>query len=247
MSTAVRRAVLPSLRRRTIVALLALLAPLALLAALAGGYYGSLPGAGDAPARVTRILAAHHGQEVAVPPSARIARAVVAVEDERYFSHGALDPIALGRVAVTTVTGGSDPGGSTIAQQLAKTLYVRGPGTLPGALRAIGMAFKLEHAFTKPQILSMYLNAIYFGHGFYGVQQASRGYFGVPFDRLSWAQAATLAGLPQAPSAYDPFAHPAAARTRRGEVIARLGATHALPPGQLAALRRAPLALRPLM
>jgi membrane peptidoglycan carboxypeptidase len=247
MPTAVRRAVLPSpppASRLRHPALVVPLACVALAAAAAGAFYGSLPGARDAPARVARILAAHGGRPVTVAPTARIARAIVAVEDKRFFSHGALDPIALGRVAVKTLTGGSDPGGSTITQQLAKTLYVSRPGTLSGGLRAIAMAFKLEHEYTKAQILSMYLNAIYLGHGYYGVEVASRGYFGVPYDRLSWARAATLAGLPQAPSAYDPYAHPDAARARRAEVIQQLAATHALPPAQLAALRRAPLALR---
>lgn len=232
-------------RRRPRRAAVAGLAAVAVLAAATGAFAGSLPSVAGAPARVAAILRAHGGTAVPVAPSARVARAVVAAEDERFFSHGAIDPIAIGRVIVSTVTGGpSDPGGSTIAQQLAKTLYTRGRETLAARLREVGLAFALEHRYSRPRVLSMYLNAIYFGHGLYGVGAASRGYFGRPPGALGWGQAALLAGLPQAPSAFDPLRHPSLARARQREVLAQLVRTGALGRAAAARAARAPLALR---
>jgi penicillin-binding protein 1A len=215
-----------------------------LLAGVAGAVYGDLPGVGDAHARIATELRAHHSHSVLVPPDERVARAVVAIEDKRFFHHGAIDPIAVARVIGRTVTRGSvDPGGSTIAQQLGKVLYHESGG-LSGELGAIGLAFKLEAHYSKATILSMYLNAIYFGHGFYGIDQASRGYFGRTPSRLTWAQASLLAGLPQAPSAFDPLRHLEAARARQREVLAALLASHAITASGARRIAAEPLGLR---
>lgn len=200
-----------------------LLVVVASVAAAAGALYGSLPDVRDARARVAGVLITHRGSYVHLASSTRVARAIVAVEDERFFSHGAIDPIAVARVVASTVTSGSvDPGGSTIAQQLAKTLYSDGAESFGGRLSAIGLAYKLEQRYSKPDILNLYLNAIYFGHGYYGIDQASHGYFGESPARLSWGQATLLAGLPQAPSAYDPFRHIGRARARQWGVLRQL-------------------------
>src|SRR6201999_1546919 len=98
----------------------------------------------------------------------------------------------------------------------------------------IGLAFALEHRYSKAQILGMYLNAVYFGHGFWGVAAASRGYFSTTPDRLSWGEAALLAGLPQAPSADDPILHASRARARQREVLHQLAAEHVLTATQAA-------------
>ena len=223
----------------------AALACIAAVAIAAGALQATLPTVGSAPARVAAILRLHGARPVAVGPRERVARAVVATEDERFYRHGAVDFISLGRVALHALVGwGPDPGGATIAQQLAKLLY-GGRGGVWGDLRAVGLAFKLDHRFAKREILALYLNANYYGHGFYGVEQASRGYFGRPPDALSWAQASLLAGLPQAPTAYDPFRHPAAARVRRGEVVRQLVANRILTAAQARAVAAAPLGLRP--
>jgi membrane peptidoglycan carboxypeptidase len=217
---------------------------LALIAASAGAIYGDLPGVGDAQARIAAEMGTHHGRVVPIRPHDRIARAVVAVEDERFFEHGAVDPIAIARVISSSIFGSAvDPGGSTIAQQLAKVLY-REPETLSGRLRAIGLAFKLEGAYSKPAILSMYLNAVYLGHDFYGIGQASRGYFGRSPNQLTWSQASLLAGLPQAPSAFDPLRHLAAARARQREVLAQLVAQHAITQAGARRIYAQPLGLR---
>jgi membrane peptidoglycan carboxypeptidase len=151
--------------------------------------------------------------------------------------------VALGRVVVATVTRAGDPGGSTIAQQLAKTLYDE-PPTLLGRLMAIGLAFKLEQRFSKPRILSMYLNAIYYGHGYWGLERASRGYFGRSARALTWGQAALLAGLPQAPSLLDPFVHPQAARQRQAVVLRQLVSQGSLTSAAAQRIGRRPVALR---
>src|ERR1022692_3334166 len=99
----------------------------------------------------------------------------------------------------------SDPGGSTIPQQLAKQLYGSGTG-FGSTLAEIGLGLKLSFAFSHDQVLVMYLNAVYYGNGYWGDVAAARGYFHTTPNALSWPEAAMLAGLPQAPSAYDPSA-----------------------------------------
>jgi transglycosylase-like protein len=203
--------------------------------------YSSLPNVDDAPARVQAIIRSHGGIATGLRPETPVARATVAVEDRRFFDHGAVDPVAIGRVLVNSVLHpGVDQGGSTIAQQLAKVLYNERPGLL-GGIKSVGLAFKLEQRYSKARILSMYLNAVYYGHGFWGVGRASEGYFGRPATKLSWSQAALLAGLPQAPSLLDPLRHPAAARNRRLAVLRELVRAGALTRSRAAALAQASL------
>jgi membrane peptidoglycan carboxypeptidase len=221
------------LRRRLARAVAVLLA---LCAAGAASVYVTLPGVGDAARRVDAGLRAHGGTPTGLPLPRRIAVAVVAVEDERYWRHGAIDPLALARAAVEGVAHpGRDSGGSTIAQQLAKVLYLRGANGAMATLKAVGLAFKLEHRWPKARILGFYLDSVYYGHGYWGIAAASRGYFGTTPARLTWGEASLLAGLPQAPSALDPVAHFAAARARQREVLHQLVANHDLTAAQAAA------------
>lgn len=232
----------PPRRRRLLRAIaIACLATFAVIVVGASAVYLSLPSVADAPARVRAIERAHRGVAVSVPANSRLARATVAVEDRRFFEHGAIDPLAVGRVVVDSVLHPSvDPGGATIAQQLAKVLYGEPTGPL-GEIKSIGLAFKLEQRYSKAQILHMYLSSIYYGHGFWGAGRASSGYFHRPAGELSWSQAALLAGLPQAPSLLDPLSHPYDARLRRVAVLDALVRSDALTERQAQALRRAPL------
>jgi penicillin-binding protein 1A len=217
----------------------ALVVACAALSASAGALYGSLPGVGDAPARVAAELRAHGARAGGDPSGTRVAAAVVAVEDERYFHHGAVDWRAIARAGVESVLHpGRDPGGSTLAQQLAKNLYLGGRTGPLDSLRAIGLAFKLEHRFSKRELLAMYLESVYFGHGHWGIDAAGRGYFGVAPTRLSWGEASLLAGLVQAPSLDDPVLHLARARARQRDVLARMVANHVLSSGEAAAAYR---------
>lgn len=205
-----------------------------LAVALVGwAYLASLPSVGDAQARVAAILQAHHAQAAGLPPPQKVGAAVVAVEDHRFYSDHGLDILSVLHGAWGYLTTGSTQvAGATLSEQLVKILYVREPQTLGGKLEMMGLALKLNASYAKPQILAMYLNAIYYGHNAYGVAQASQTYFHAAPDQLTWGQASLLAGLPQAPTDYDPLAHYALARLRQRHVLARLVADGVLTPAQ---------------
>lgn len=202
------------------------------------------PSVADAEQRIAARLAARGAQDPrALPRPDRVGVAVVATEDSRFFSHHGLDALGVLRALEAAVSGArGDFGGATLDQQLAKNLYRQ--GGLLAKVEQVELSFKLEARYSKPEILEMYLSAVYFGHGFYGLPAAARGYFGVAPADLSWPQASLLAGLVQAPSAYDPYAHLALARSRQRHVLDRLVATGALTPAQADAAYRAPLGLR---
>ncbi len=216
-----------------------------MLLAAAAVYLATLPGVGDAEARVEAILARHGGRALAPPPPARLAMAVVSTEDESFYGNVVFDVASgAGRAAVAALGTSEDPGGSTIAQQLAKQLYPRAGGVL-GKLEEIGLGVKLSLAYSHDQVLSMYLNAIYYGNGYWGMAAAARGYFGVSPRRLTWGEASMLAGLPQAPSAYDPVDHPRLARLRQRHVLDQLVVNGHLTSAQADAAFREPLPLKP--
>jgi len=208
----------------------------ALLVAVAGwAYLASLPSVGDAEQRVAAILREHHGVAVGLPPPQKVGQAIVAVEDQRFYTNHGIDVLSsLHFVWGYVTTGSTQEGGATITEQLAKALYVRDPTTLPGKIEMVGLALKLDQRYSKAQILQMYLNAIYYGHQAYGIAQASETYFHTTPDKLNWGQASLLAGLPQAPSAYDPLKHFDLARARQRHVLARLVATGVLSSTQAA-------------
>jgi membrane peptidoglycan carboxypeptidase len=224
------------------VALVVLLAgSMAVTAVIAGVVLlAATPGVGDAQGRVAAILREHGGRSVGLPPPSRVAESVVAVEDRRFYAHHGVDPQSLVRVVWAGLRGGGwqDQGGSTISQQLAKRLYTGAGGGLWGTLEQVGLAIKLDWRYSKAQILRMYLDSVYFGDGHWGVVQASQGYFGKPPARLSWGEASLLAGLVQAPSAYDPRVHLAAAEHRQHHVLDRLVAAGALRRAQANAASR---------
>src|SRR5260370_75848 len=140
---------------------------------------------------------------------------------------------------------GGAPGGRTTAQPLAKMLYTpNGPGVASVA-EQVALAVKLNFPYTKPQILQMYAAVAYSGQDYYGRGTASCGYFAVPPARLTWTQAALLAGLVQAPSAYDPLTHSVLAREREAHVLGRLVATGALTAAQARAALAQPPRLVP--
>jgi membrane peptidoglycan carboxypeptidase len=208
------------------------------------GYELALPSVSNAGARVAAIVREHHGELGRPPLPTRLAEAVVAVEDEHFYSNVFVNVFdGAARAGLASIGGSSDPGGSTIAQQLAKQLYPHGPG-LGGTLEEIGLGVKLSLAYSKPEILDMYLNVIYYGNGYWGDVAAARGYFATSPDQLTWAEAAMLAGLPQAPSAYDPVRHFALAKQRQRHVLDRLVANHVLTAAQADAAYQAPLPLR---
>jgi penicillin-binding protein 1A len=195
------------------------------------------PSVSDASDRVAAQLAAHDAPALRgdVPP--RLAAALIATEDSRFLSTPGVDPLGMIREPLGAVTG-RDEGGATLEQQLAKNLYEQGNDGLLAKGAEVVLALKLDRAWTKQQILRMYVDDGYYGNGFYGLTEAARGYFGVPPAALTWAQASLLAGLFQAPSAYDPVRHPAAARARQAHVLDRLVATGSLTRAQADAVAR---------
>ena len=231
-------------RRLAIWAALAVLAAVAVLVAAGIAYLAILPSVGDAQQRVERILALHHGTPGAATPPAKLGAAVVSVEDEHFYSNFVVNVLdGAGRAAIATLHTSQDPGGSTIDQQLAKQLYPHGSG-LFCTLKETGLGVKLSLEYSKPQILAMYLNAVYYGNGYWGDVAAARGYFGRNPDQLDWAQAAMLAGLPQAPSAYDPLGHLALAKLRQRHVLNQLVVNRHLTAAQANAAYAEPLGLR---
>jgi penicillin-binding protein 1A len=230
----VRRARAPRLRRalRRLgigAALAAVSVPLAV-----GVAWPATPGVGDAETRLRARLAQFGATELtALPSTDRVGSAIIATEDSRFREHLGVDPIGVARAAFNpffSISAG-DPGGATLEQQLAKVLWVPSTGLL-GKAEQMELAVKLDRSYSKDQVLRLYLASVYFGHGYYGLPAAARGYFGLAPDALSWGQAALLAGLVQAPSAYDPTVHLALARARQQHVLDRLVATGVLTKPQ---------------
>ena len=201
------------------------------------------PSVGDAPARVQAMDRLHHVAYPGPPVPARFAASLVSTEDHRFYSEPGIDPFAVGRLIAGRLAGRPDQGGATLYQQLAKMLYTPGRSGIAVQAEQVGLGIKLDLAYPKWQILQMYADVAYFGHNYYGLAAASCGYFAVTPARLSWPEAAMLAGLVQAPSADDPIAHFAAARARESHVLGRLVATGHLSQSQAISFYRQPIDL----
>ncbi len=186
-----------------------------------GAAWIATPGVADARDRVDARLAAYSGTPLGeeIPP--RIAAALLATEDSHFADHVGIDWRGALRAPLGLVSG-KDRGGSTLHQQLARVVYEDGATDPPAKARAVVLALKIDRSWSNEEILRMYLDAAYFGHGFYGVDAAAQGYFGLSPAELDWAQATVLVGLVQAPSAYDPLVHPELAKARQGHVLDRL-------------------------
>lgn len=155
--------------------------------------------------------------------------AFLAVEDRHFFDHAGIDVRGLARAVFTNVlAGGVRSGGSTITQQLAKNLFLTNQRTMKRKAQELLLAFWLEQKFTKKQILTLYLNRVYFGGGAYGVDAASRKYFGHSARELSTAESAILAGLVKAPSRYAPHINPEGAWKRARVVLGTMAETNAI-------------------
>ena len=168
-----------------------------------------------------------------------VVKATVSIEDKRYWQHGGIDPIGITRAFWADVSQGKVvQGGSTITQQLVRNLYISRERTFTRKLREACLAVKLADKWSKEKILTAYLNQIYYGSQAYGVEAASQTYFSKPAKKLTIAEAALLAGLPQAPSRYDPFANPSAARARRKAVLRAMLGTGAITRRQYRTVMR---------
>jgi len=152
-----------------------------------------------------------------------LTQAVIAVEDIRFLEHPGLDIIGIARAAWTNLKrGGRFQGASTITQQLARALFLSPERTYQRKIKELILAVKMEWVLTKDQILEMYLNQIYFGHGAYGIAAATLTYFDKSVTELSLPEAAFLAGLPKAPNTYSPYRNPDLAKSRKELVLGRM-------------------------
>src|SRR6267378_4448055 len=179
-----------------------------------------------------------------IPQSLR--DAILATEDRRFYSHWGIDPIGVARAVIQNYRRGRIvEGGSTITQQLTKVLFLTPDKSLERKLKEAVLALELERRYSKDRILEMYLNQVYFGHGAFGVEAASRTFFGKGVSELELGEAALLAGLPRAPSAYSPFDHPAAAKRRRDVVLNRMVDAGLLKPADAKRIAASDLGLLP--
>ncbi|WP_246038643.1 penicillin-binding protein 1A [Chitiniphilus eburneus] len=154
---------------------------------------------------------------------AAMKQALLAAEDERFYSHGGVDYIGVLRAMLgNIVSGHSQSGASTITMQVARNFYLSNEKTFTRKFNEALLSFKIEHNLSKDQILELYINQIYLGQRAYGFATAAQTYYGKPLDSLTIAETAMLAGLPKAPSAYNPIANPARAQLRQRYVLRRM-------------------------
>ena len=183
--------------------------------------------------------------------------AIVAIEDDTFYSQGALDPRGTLRALVSTGSGSQLQGASTLAQQYVKNVKILQAGSnqvaaqeayapnLQRKIQQLRLAAAVEHELSPDQLLTSYLNVAFFDNHAYGIQVAARTYFSKNASQLTLPEAALLAGIVQSPSEYDPFANPAAALQRRSEVLTRMWQLHYVPKSEALAAEKTPLDLKP--
>ncbi len=152
--------------------------------------------------------------------SPHLVRAIVAIEDQRFYDHKGIDLVRVAGAAISNLRQGNRAqGASTLTQQLARNSFLTPEKTYTRKLKELVLARRIEAEFTKDEILELYLNKVYFGAGLYGAEAAALGYFGKPAADLDLAQAALLAGLVKSPSSYAPTVDLARATARRNVVL----------------------------
>jgi penicillin-binding protein 1A len=148
--------------------------------------------------------------------------AILAIEDIRFYKHGGVDTKGILRAAVNNVLGGSKEGASTITMQVARNFYLSNERSFKRKINEALLAIKIEHSLSKDKIFELYINQIYLGQRSYGFAAAAQVYFGKPINKLNLAEIALLAGLPKAPSSYNPFQNPKRAINRQRQVLANM-------------------------
>ncbi|HSS94560.1 MAG TPA: transglycosylase domain-containing protein [Candidatus Dormibacteraeota bacterium] len=231
---------LPRVLRRAALGLLLLVV---VLGPSATTLWISTPSGTDAQARVAD-LTHHYGVELLgpgdVPPM--LAKAVVATEDERFYTHHGIDSLGLARALLYDASNRCPcQGGSTITEQLVKDVYLDGSDRGYNKLVDTVMALKVERVLTKQQIMADYLSEITTGLNRYGVKSAACAYFHAPLQNLTLGQYALLAGVTQAPSLYDPTVDPEAAEQRRSQVLASMISEGFITPAQALAANAEPV------
>ena len=171
--------------------------------------------------------------------------AILAAEDERFYQHGGVDYLSVLRAALSNLTAGAtQQGAGTITMQVARNFFLTREKTMSRKLREALLAWKIEANFTKDEILELYINQIYLGQRAYGFAAASQIYFGTPLEEITLPEAAMLAGLPKAPSAYNPISNPRRAKIRQQYVLRRMHDLHYITDDQWREAQNAPLNVR---
>jgi penicillin-binding protein 1A len=170
--------------------------------------------------------------------------AILAAEDERFYQHGGVDYVSVLRAALSNMAGGTQQGAGTITMQVARNFFLTRERTLTRKLREVLLAYKIENNLSKDEILELYINQIFLGQRAYGFAAASQIYFGKPLAQVSIAEAAMLAGLPKAPSTYNPVANPKRAQLRQFYVLRRMHELHFITDAQLKLAQETPLVVR---
>ena len=174
-----------------------------------------------------------------------VKQAFLAAEDDRFFRHHGIDYMGVVRaVLVDLVSGERSQGASTITMQAARNMFLSFDKTWRRKIQEAFLTNRMEQEFTKQEIFGLYLNVIFFGQRAYGVAAAAETFFGKPLDQLSVAEAATLAGIPQAPSRYNPIVNPQFAKVRRTYVLRRMRELHFIEPEVAATANAAPVEAR---
>ena len=170
--------------------------------------------------------------------------AVLAIEDSRFYEHGGVDYKGVLRAALANIGRFKSQGASTITMQVARNVYLSSEKTYTRKIYELLLTFKLEHLLTKDQILEIYMNQIFLGNRAYGFAAASEAYFDKPLQDITIAEAAMLAGLPKAPSAYNPISNPKRARSRQLHIIERMQDNGFITTAQAAAAKEQKLKVR---
>lgn len=172
-------------------------------------------------------------------------QAILAAEDDRFYQHGGVDYMGVARAAIANLTaGGAREGASTITMQVARNFFLSSEKTLTRKVSEVMLAMKIEHNLSKDQILELYINQIYLGQRAYGFAAASQLYFGKPLTKVSVAESAMLAGLPKAPSRYNPVVNPKRAKIRQQYVLKRMFNLHYIKENEYQAALKQTLHIR---
>lgn len=172
-------------------------------------------------------------------------QAILAAEDDRFYRHGGVDYMGVARAAIANLTaGGAREGASTITMQVARNFFLSSEKTLTRKFSEVLLAMKIEHSLSKDQILELYINQIYLGQRAYGFAAAAQLYFGKPLTQVNLAEAAMLAGLPKAPSRYNPVVNPKRAKTRQQYVLRRMKELRFITEADYQVALQAPLHVR---
>jgi penicillin-binding protein 1A len=170
--------------------------------------------------------------------------AVLSIEDNRFYDHGGVDYVGILRAGIANIGRLKSQGASTITMQVARNVYLSSEKTYTRKIYEILLTYKLEHLLTKDQILEIYMNQIFLGNRAYGFASAAETYFGKSLKEITIAEAAMLAGLPKAPSAFNPIANPKRARSRQLYIIERMEEHGYITPQQAEQAKAEPLALK---